>query len=216
MNEIVSADNLAAGIRYWRLNKPHWEKDFGNTLYIELRNLKKDGLNETWWKRILTILKRWLAHRPKSIDFINERGLVRLPELDRIHSRMLEDYDLDSFDLSAASWNIVVDLFEIANEIKNVTKPTFPSKLCHFIFPNIYPVADEQVLRVSGFYEYHWERCSLLWSGCKIKDELIEILREEILNSNIQSDNVLDLTVSPHFPWSSKLTELCLIGHIHS
>ena len=85
--------------------------------------------------------------------------------------------------------------------IKGVSSPVFASKLCHFIFPSAFPIADRAAVGVAANYDKHWARCRDLWLGCNAREQLIAKLKQAIAEP-----------VTPGYPWATKITELCLIG----
>jgi len=207
MDNLLTETNLASGIRYWRERKKKWPADFHNEDYKRLQHLKHSGLTEEWWEHIVHYLRSWQASRGKGKTdaYIRERGLERLNQLRAEYDKILRINRHQELDLQTATWTLIAGLYNIASSIKNVDSPVFGSKLCHFILPNVFPVIDGEVIGVhSNNYANYWGNCSSSWSDCPIKQELIAILRESIGEQVIED-----------YPWSTKVTELCVIGSKH-
>ena len=202
MNGFVTKANLQAGIGGW---KKEWPADFHNRLYSELLQLRQNGLDSKWWQEIVDVLSDWKAMRPKSKEWINERGLERLTQLNEQYNLILMGNDNREPDLAAVDWEQLVALFNSAASIKNVASPVFGSKLCHFIFPSAFPVVDREFVGIRGGYEVHWFCCKAHWIECEEKEELMEILKRAI-----------NPPILPGYPWATKITELCLIGRSSS
>jgi hypothetical protein len=192
---MVNRNNLIAGINFWLKEKPRWDRDFHNGFYEHLRQLRSTGLTAKWWEEIVEFLTKWTALRPKSKQFVYQRGLVSLPDL-RLHYASLRNKS--NVDLV---WREVEPLFVTAQRIKGVTSPVFASKLCHFIAPGAYSIVDNEVLGGTDDYEEYWRFCKTAWLNAEDKDNLINILTQRISGKII-----------PDYPWSTRIVELCLIG----
>ena len=144
----------------------------------------------------------WKAIRPGTKDSTRERGLEHLVQLNEDYFGLSERTKGSDRDLSTATWEHLSGLFDTAVSIKGVTSPVFASKLCHFIFPNAFPVADRAAFGVAGNREGCWACWKDLWLECRARQELTEILR-----------SVIGEPVTPGYPWATKITELCLVGH---
>ena len=78
----------------------------------------------------------------------------------------------------------------------------FASKLCHFLLPDAYPVIDGDVIGIRwASYEAYWRYCKSQWVACEGKTGLIDALSQEI-----------GPDVAPDYPFTTKVTELCIIG----
>ena len=200
MDTILTKANLDAGIKMWR--KKDWPADFHNKLYKELKQLKSSGLDTQWWQSIVNVLWDWRAVRPLSKTFIYQRGLDYLSQLQAEYQRVLDATDKHEPDLETASWETLSGLYTLANSIKGFNSPVFGSKLCHFILPNAFPVIDNDVIGInSRIYKDYWTFCCAQWTSCSKKQELAQNL------ARIIGDEVAAL-----YPWSTKLTELSIIG----
>ncbi len=200
--DILTIDNLKVGISVWR-NKPRWDQDFHNSFYEKLYQNRAGGLNREWWDGIVDDLSNWKAIRPYPKEDIHKRGLDYLPNLQKEYLRVLDLSGIGEPNLEICSWETLRDLFGVAADIKETMpfSPVFASKLCHFIFPSAYPVVDRQVVGLSGSYSKYWHYCQGQWSAGKIKYDLVEHLKFEI-----------GAEIFEHFPWSTKIVELCMIG----
>lgn len=200
--DILTIDNLKVGISVWR-NKPRWDQDFHSSFYEKLHRNRVGGLNREWWDRIVDDLSNWKAIRPYTKEDIHKRGIDYLPSLQKAYLRILELSGIGEPDLEISGWETLKDLFGVAADIKETMpfSPVFASKLCHFIFPSAYPVVDRQVVGLSGSYSKYWRYCQVQWSVCKVKSDLIGILKLEI-----------GAHIFMQFPWSTKIVELCMIG----
>lgn len=216
MNRIVNRFNLDKGIQYWLDQKPWWGNDFHNKLYRDLPMYSRDGLTPQWWERIFRILSEWGALRgQKTWDEIRERGQHRLQPMDQYYQEMKLGGAL-ALDLATADWTRLSQLFATSKEIKGALSPMFASKLCHFIFPNLYVVVDNTATGIqSNEYSNIWYRCRTQWLAAPNKAELIELLTSVILQGT-DDGPLIERTVVPNYPWSTKITELCLTGYRHS
>lgn len=183
-----------------------WPRDFHYSLYQELTNQLQDGVNTQFWEYIVPILSGWKAIRPKSRRFISQQGLQALENVNKTRMAILKSEDGTSPSIEYRDWHQVKSLFEIAVSIKDVNSPVFASKLCHFLLPNVYPVADREVININNHtYKEYWKQCKQGWISCECKEDLIDILLEKI---NPQSSPYV------YYPWATKITELCYMGHI--
>ena len=206
MQRIVTEQNLLVGINWWRGN---FRQDFHNSLYAELALVKRERTREALWERLVDELGRWGAIRGirgVTSNHIRDRGLERLPSLLGHYHALLDEYGPHGPDLSIAGWPKLAPLFGVAQDIKptKTKSPVFPSKLCHFLLPNAFPVKDNEALKSQRRKSYpnYWRFCQQQWLLCPEKDKLAEILKAKI-----------GVPVTPGYPFSAKITELCLIGN---
>jgi len=197
----VNKANLNAGIRFWLEEKPRWGRDFHNSFYKHLGELGANGLTEQWWKTIPDILWEWVAIRPMTKLFIRERGRDRLSDLATGYKQLLSKCKAKTPKNILLKWEDVELLFTVAKKIKGVQSPVFASKLCHFIAPGVFPVIDQEVLGGSNNYKDYWQHCKMLWQEVNDKNSLMKILSNTIGNGVISD-----------YPYTTKITELCLIG----
>ena len=201
MRTILTEVNLETGLKVWK--GKNWPLDLNNGLYIQLTELRVNGLDEHWWKPIVNHLSVWIANRPKSKKFIYARGIERLQELNGEYERILAACDNLEPNLETTSWETLSPLFAVANSIKGVDSPVFGSKLSHFIFPSAFPVIDNEVIGVdTKDYKPYWNYCYKQWTGSRRKQRLIERLKTIVGNE-----------ASLNYPWPTKITELCIIGN---
>jgi hypothetical protein len=203
---LFTIDNLAAGIERWGFGE-----DFHNSFYARLDSMSGIAITGRWWEDILDELGRWRALRGVSKACVRERGVSRMPEL-RKHYRQLVSYDSGNGpEFGVVSWSDLEALFQLASEIKPVSSPVFASKLCHFIFPRAFLVADRKYTwPPRGDYAAHWTECQVKWNACTIKAELVAMLRMAIQQAMLRM--AIQQPVCPSYPWATKITELCCIG----
>ena len=202
MNCVLTKTNLEAGIAYWFNTKAKWGDDFHNAYYEDFNYRQRNGLDEEWWEWMVHELRSWQASRPKTDAYIRERGRQRLHELQAARERILAAAEPESPGLENTNWKLLSELYLCAKSIKNVDSPVFGSKLCHFIIPNAFPIIDGEAIGIqTSDYSIYWDYCRRQWLNCQLKEELRSHLRTLI------GPGVVD-----HYPWSTKLTELCIIG----
>jgi hypothetical protein len=205
MDNILTLININAGIEKWQ--ERGWPNDFHNSLYDNLRkDLHDSDLNEEWWCLVVDKLAQWNATRPLSRDRVRENGICLLERINAEYDYIVKTSERE-ISLATASWTTLSRLFTVASKIKQLKHPSpvFPSKLCHFIFPDAFPVMDRLAVGIGTRYEEYWLDCSRQWKTCPTKAELIHTLRDII-----EHDSPGRLV--NHFPWSTKITELCVIG----
>ena len=160
--------------------------------------MRSDGFSARYWEYLVDLLASWRAIRPLTKVEIRSRGSAKLAEIEKEYWRTLSVHDNSEPDLSTAKWYELNDLFSIASSIKGVYSPVFPSKLCHFILPNFFPVIDNKFIGLNHSYETYWKNCQNAWIACNEKEKLKQLLLVEIGEP-----------VVPTFPWSTKITEIC-------
>jgi len=189
------------GIKFWLEKKPRWGRDFHNQLYKHFAKIQSNGFTNEWWEEMIKILWGWVAIRPKTKQFIRERGKSRLADLTLGHQHIVDKCAGKTPSNLLVEWKDIEPFFITAQSIKDVSSPVFASKLCHFILPSVFPVIDQEVLGGSKSYQDYWQFCKDLWLTTKDTDELIKILANKI------GDNI-----TPNYPWTTKIVELCLTG----
>lgn len=194
---LLSIRNLESGIDVWR--SKDWPSDFNNAFYNELEQLRVGGLGHEWWVAIVDHLWTWRAIRPWSKARIRERGLAVLDHLAAEFQRVGDSAEPSRLNFESVSWQSLSGLFRVARSIKD-DSVVFGSKLCHFVFPNLFPVIDREVIGLTD-YESYWSYCQNQWVACPRKQRLIEELAARI-----------NAEVPPEFPWGTKITELCIMG----
>lgn len=210
MTEVLSIDNLHAAINSWP--ERSWPKDFHNSFYLELAQYRKLGLDDNWWVFVNNNLWSWLAFRgirgfdkPKSLS----NGRKYLPEIRYESDRIQKAVAAGNLDFSLIDFSILAPLSRVVAPIKPTASPSlvFISKICHFIFPALYIVYDNEAVGIpKRNYDDYWNYSAKLWRSNDIKMELRDVLLRAI-EDQVGSGNVI-----PNYPWSTKITELCIIG----
>jgi hypothetical protein len=206
---MVNKTNLLAGIDFWISTKKHWPDDFHNRVYWNLKRWLEEGINQNWWRKIVVLLQSWQANRPYSRDRIFENGL---PYLDALKDQFIalkgEHGGYPS--LGAVQLDEIRPLFDTAVQIKRTKKksPVFPSKLCHFLFPTVFFIADREAIRIvdTDYFDY-WEESKREWYDASSKEQLVLVLRNQI-----EKSSKFELLFED-YPFPIKVTELCRIGH---
>ncbi len=196
----VNQENLQRGIRWW-LSETNWDKDFHNNFYKSMFQL--GSVNRSTWNTLVDELVSWSAIRPVPKDEITKNGFRHIEKIDSLIRQLMEKHDLGNSDFTQVEWAEILELFQVANSIKNSSSPMFGSKLCHFILPKFFPIYDSVVGERVGTTDYrvYWELCREGWLNCVERDELILILQNQIGDK-----------IHIYYPWASKITELCCHG----
>ncbi|MEX2317499.1 MAG: hypothetical protein WD669_10140 [Pirellulales bacterium] len=123
------------------------EFDFDDALYRELEASKEEaGIDAQFWTFLVDTLWDWRAIRskvePNTKHAIRSRGVHQLPTLARYVSDILKKGNDSIATVQTLEWDDVEPLFVVAQSIKNATRPTFGSKLCHFLVPSAYFIWD--------------------------------------------------------------------------
>jgi hypothetical protein len=208
---LVNRRNLISGINYWLKKKKHWPDDFHNLVYFNLRDWSRKGINREWWWRIVDLLQFWQANRPYSREEIFNCGLPHLRAIGDQCRAIENKYGVYPI-LAEIETRTIRPLFEFAEKIKKVKKksPVFPSKLCHFLFPTIFFVADREAVGIVDMdYFNYWDECKNEWYRSSDNKTLIHILRDHIENSS-QFNGLFE-----NYPFEIKITELCRIGYLN-
>lgn len=203
MSTLITSENLEAGIRFWLDEKSRqqypWPRDFHNHFYQRMAYQRRNGLTLLWWSRTVDELWEWRAIRPLSKLDVYRLGVIQLAQFQTAYDQAASSGGDGPVNLETARWENLDPLFRLASDIKS---DGFASKFCHFLLPDAYPVADREVVGfTSGRYEDHWRYCQTEWANCTTKPELVQILQRKIGSA-----------VIPDYPYSTKITELCLIG----
>jgi hypothetical protein len=203
---LLNQANLEAGVAYWRKTKPKWGPDFHNGDYRKFYSRQQKGFDQEWWEWMVGELRAWQASRPKSNDYIYGRGRGRLQQLQVERDRIVCAIHPKRPTLENTDWALVSPLYLCAKAIKGVGSPVFGSKLCHFILPNAFPIIDGEVISFqNNEYARYWDFCRREWLDCQVKQALEALLRKEIGGGIVE-----------YYPWSTKITELCIIGQRHA
>lgn len=161
--------DLIRGISWW-LEKTGWPQDFHNAVYYELYDLKKNGLSNSWWDKTVDRLWDWRAIRPLSKTVISRRGLEVLPFIRKAYFDLWnKSQDEPSF--LDCEWQEAAQLYNILSNIKGSHSPVFPSKLGHFIFPNLFIVMDNKATGTND-YQMFWQSMKEGWNEFNEKPEI--------------------------------------------
>lgn len=206
----VTLENLQRGIdqlfaRHNEQRKPsegRW--DFHNNLYCRLEDHRGRGLDHEFWNFLVDELSRWKAIRGKSKHTkpaIRDTGLKRFPELQHCFYGLAGKATNDLRTIETLDWADVEPLFKVAGQIKEVSSPTFASKLCHFLVPGAYFVTDSKLVKPGWkTYQPYWEACRAAWLRQSNKQALKDALR---------SSMPVNCIPCATYPWPTKITELC-------
>lgn len=221
--DFVNPDNLQRGIEQFlgKAKTANWPKDFHNDLYDQLDRLRVHW-NDSFWELIedsLDKFKPFPRYTTKSVKRkIFDRGRQALPDLRAkvkgivsaanscSHGTGIAEPDFEQLD-----WGEVEGLFNAAMDVydKEERKFVFASKLCHFLLPSCFVIADRQQVGMQFFWQYpwYWTTCRQGWiNASAIRYDLITLLRSYILKAPGTQ------LVFSHYPWGTKISEFCFIG----
>jgi len=196
---VLTIDNLRRGMQDW-VSRPRWPRDFHASLYPTLARLQYDGLSPEWWHPIVNHLADWKAIRPLSKATIVQTGMPLLASLTVEKGAIIQSSRPRPPSLDTCNWDQIAGLYDVAQSIKGASTPVFGSKLCHFILPDVFAVIDGDFIGVSPYRAY-WERCKEEWISCQDRQPLVAVVSACIQSSDASS-----------FPWTTKITELCIAG----
>jgi hypothetical protein len=204
---ILCLQNLEAGVDWWKGSG--WGADLVNSEYIPIFDAKCNGITAEWWDATVNRLWTWKAIRsrnpPNTVDAIRRRGMDRLSEIavqfDKIQLLVRSEPYIADLD-----WEDISELFGICFEIKCCNRtfgsPVFASKMCHFLFPRVFPVVDNFATGTFE-YEFYWRGMRDEWNRFHDKEQALELLR-----SSIEADRI-----HPLYPFETKIIELSHIGY---
>jgi hypothetical protein len=199
---ILPLADLKKGMSWW-LAKKKWPRDFHNEVYYELFKVRQNGLTEIWWDKTLNRLWNWGAIRPFPKSEVWQRGLEILPSLQMMYRRLLTETHPEPHFLDF-KWQQLMDFYDLLADIKPSRSPVFPSKLGHFIFPNLFIVMDNEATGTQE-YESYWQSMHEAWHSFDEKS-----LAKLILSNIIEHYSTR--TVHERYPFAIKIIELCAIG----
>ncbi|HID26977.1 MAG TPA: hypothetical protein EYP22_03980 [Methanosarcinales archaeon] len=206
---ILMLHDLEKGISWWLKTK--WPQDFHNEVYYELYDLRKHGLTVKWWKNTVDRLWLWRAIRsrkpPNTKKEIYERGLEIFSELQEYYAYISNKAKGEPVFLEF-TWAEIRAFYDKLAWIKDSSLPNFPSKLGHFIFPNLFMVMDHQATGIVD-YAVFWSSMSGYWSSFKQKEEAKKTLTDRISEHSKRP-------VHEYYPFEIKIIELCSIGKKHA
>jgi hypothetical protein len=202
---IININNLKSGIRRWdQLNFP---PDILNAEYHAMYKSRVDGVTQQWWSSAADRLGQWRAYRgpspPNSHYEITQRGLACLPDIAAEYARLVAMSSTEP-SITVLSWEDVAPLFALAYGIK--PSFVFASKMCHFIFPKLFIVMDNQLTEPFE-YEFYWRGMKDEWGRFTQKQEAVRVLTDSIK---------ADRPLHPLYPWETKIMELSHAGYKHA
>jgi hypothetical protein len=201
---VVTMANLKAGIAEF---KQHWpgEADFHNRLYRELLSRRNAG--QLTWGRVVDELSAWGALRSsvpgRDKEWYLARGAEPFRRILGMVAKIQQAQAGRDPELTETTPEELQELFAVAVNIKGASSPMFASKLCHFVMPTAFPIADQAVLGISTIEEYwqYWRRCAEGWRASGEKEALKAELRDAMSSAPFAG-----------YPWAAKIAELCHIG----
>ncbi len=202
---IITLDNLTAGVRRW--HELGFDADIQNGEYYEIYGVRAGGVTEQWWKATVERLGRWRAYRgpkpPNTKAEIFERGVGSLGAIAEQHAHLTARAGTEP-SIVDLRWEDVEPLFAVAGAIKPGSL-VFATKMCHFLFPKLFIVMDNQLTEVFE-YEFYWRGMKEEWSRFSEKGQALRILTDSIETNR-----------APHrlYPWETKLMELSHAGYKH-
>jgi hypothetical protein len=202
---IISLDNLRAGLVWWR-GTSGWGGDIANEDYAQIYSDRDAGITTEWWDKTVSRLGKWRAYRgpkkPNTRLEITERGLRTLEEVATESARLLANVTSEP-DIAHNDWESVAPLYSLVIATKN--SQVFASKMCHFLFPNLFIVMDNVAIDVSE-YEVYWRGMRDAWLSFAEKNAAKQILRDVIEPGQV---------LHPRYPFDTKIIELSHIGQKH-
>ena len=202
--EIVNLTNLKAGIIEFRRRWPG-ETDFHNQLSVEL--LRRRDAGQLTWGRVVDELAAWGALRSgipgRDRSWYLEVGTEPFTRMVRIVAQIRVRHGGKDPVLTETGPEELQQLFDVAVDIKAARAPMFASKVCHFLMPSAFPVADGAVLGLSNIGEYwsYWRRCAEGWRSSDEKEVMTTELR-----------HAMSTAPHPRYPWAAKIGELSHTG----
>ncbi len=206
---IVTLENLDKGICWWAQNLEKWTSDFHNADYSKMFDLRRDGLNEDWWRNTVDRLGQWHAYRgrkpPIKKEAILQRGREKLANLQKEYEGIIGKCKNEP-SITELAWHDVAGVFDLVSEIKP-NSPVFAAKMCHFIFPGLFIVMDNRATDVFP-YKFYWCGMKDEWEGFSEKKAAMDLLKNQITKNGRE-------TLNPKYPLVTKIMELSYIGYKH-
>jgi hypothetical protein len=204
---IISLNNLKAGIEWWRKKQGGWGQDFLNGDYYAIYNARSAGATKEWWAATLNRLGQWRAYRgrtaPNTKDEINSRGGERLGLIGAEYTKLMACSGEEP-SITNLSWEDVASFYAVVSEIKP-RSDVFAGKMCHFTFPKLFIVMDNEATSVFE-YEFYWRGMKDEWSRFRAKADAMKLFAEAIRS---------DKPVHPLYPFETKIIELSHVGYKH-
>jgi hypothetical protein len=207
---ILNMGNLEAGVRWWKRPEQGWGNDIINSEYEAIYDSKSAGVTQDWWDAAVNRLWAWKAIRspkpPNTKEAIRSAGNRRLEEIANQYS-IIRSATSKEPQIDDVCWEQIAPLFQLAFEIKSSQKrigsPVFACKMCHFLFPRIFPVMDNLATGVFD-YEFYWRGMKDEWHRFPSKVEALAFLKSSI---------EITTQIHPLYPWATKIIELSHIGY---
>ena len=102
------------------------------------------------------------------------------------------------------NWEHVSSLLELGSKIES-GPPVLASKLCHFVFPKLFPVMDNKATGLWE-YEFYWRGMKDEWNRFGRKAQATRIFTQVIKGTR---------PLHPLYAFETKILELALIGYNH-
>ena len=174
--------------------------DVRNATYNDIYNARAQGVTEAWWEATVERLSQWKANRGCPKDLIYNRGIERLERIRQLYQQLIAAGEPC---ITNSQWSDIEPLFIIVSEIKQTRSPVFASKMCHFLFPKLFIVVDNQATGV-GHYELFWRGLKDAWSAFEQRQEAENILLRTIQDGRHQN-----------YPVETMIMEICTTGYNH-
>ncbi len=200
---IITLENLRRGLERRKQIWPN-DVDVHNKEYHDIYEARAQGVTKTWWEATVKRLYKWKATRGRgcTIDLIRERGREQLNQISQQYERLISAGEPCITNLH---WVDIDQLFGIAFTIKSSKTPVFASKMCHFLFPKLFIVMDNEATGV-GHYELFWRGLKDAWNEFEQKDQARTFLFNAINNRQ-------KLPLHPNYPVETTIMEICAIGY---
>jgi len=138
-----------------------------------------------------------------------ELGIERLDRICWVSDKISSSKDTEPT-IADVTWVEVGPLFDLCFQIKpggsNRGSPVFASKMCHFLFPRVFPVMDNLATGIFE-YEFYWRGMKDEWYRFPEKSEA-----ETRLTAAMETNGK---AIHDLFPFETKIIELSHIGYRH-
>ena len=202
---IISLNNLKAGIKWWQ--EKGWGEDFLNAEYYAIYDAKSAGVTKEWWDATVNRLGQWKAYRsrtaPNTKAEIHSRGDERLAIIGEEYTKLIACSGAEP-SIADRSWEDAASFFAIVSAIKPHS-PVFAGKMCHFAFPKLFIVMDNEATSVFD-YEFYWRGMKDEWSRFPEKANAKSLFAEAIKSEK---------PLHPLYPFETKILELSHVGYKH-
>jgi hypothetical protein len=197
---------------FWRTTR--WPKDLHNGFYAQLDAEDPRGdFTPQWWTGFLPHLTSWKAIRPASPRAVTARVLDSLPELREAWATSCDG--ISGNDITAVHWKTVEEFVAVVRTLKQrrlrpepVRSPVFTAKFCHFLLPAVFPVVDGKAMGLPSGADYraHYEAVRHEWESTS------ESVQQDLRTALVEQ---VGSRLTPTFPVTNKVVEICLIGRRH-